>query len=277
MEPTNRKSPVVRPALSGILFLAVCVGYQPGTALAEQGQPAVEPQRQDLGPGILLAGACEERPALDDATLLAQRILEEPRGVLLADHRERTMLAQELTAVLHLVRDALPDAVDVRVHPRHAPGQLLIHFQPDLWMLIDGAVAGPDGGGVLRDAYPGFNTLNARLGLAGFTPYPTFQSALLCFDDRLDVEEAAAEFMQLKGIAWAEPNSALGDGPDIHAFRWQDHWMVIVEDAHGDCPSGCIDREFHYLSVMNGRVDRLTPEEIDRIRNRLESSGFTTR
>ena len=277
METANRKIPVVRPALSGILFLAVCAGYQPGTALTDQEQPAAEPQHQDLGPGILLAGACDELPALDDATLLAQRILEGPRGVLLADHRERTMLALELETVLHLVRDALPDAVDVRVHPRHAPGQLLIHFEPDLWKLVEGAVTGSEGGGVLRDIYPEFDALTARLGLAGFTPYPTLQSALLCFDDQLDVEETATEFMQLKGIAWAEPNAVLGDGPDVHAFRWQDHWMVIVEDAHGDCPSGCIDREFHYFSVMNGRVDRLTPEEVDRVRNRLESSGSTTR
>ena len=268
---------MVRLAASGILFLGICAACQPAQASTDRQQSSLETRHQDSGPGILPAETCDEPPALDDATLLAQRILEAPEGILQVDRRERAALADELDSVLRLVRDALPDAFDIRVHPRHAPGQLLIHFEPDLWDLIEGAIAVPERGSVLRASYPAFDALNAQLKITGLTPYPAFQSALLCFDDRLDVEEAAAEYMGQKGIAWAEPNSVLDDGPDIRAFLWPDYWLVIVEDAHGDCPSGCIHREFHYFLVADGQANRLTPEEADRIRDHLDSYRPATR
>lgn len=216
-------------------------------------------------------GPCGEHPPQDEATLLAQRILEAPPGRLQVDAGERAALAREIGPVLRLVRYTFPVARKITVRTRHAPGQVLVHFESGLWEAVASAADDVEDERIkLHTSHPEFDALSSDLGLSAIELYSQFESALLCFHDRLNTEEAAAAYSQLEGVIAAEPNSTLVDGPDIHAFRAGGRLIVVAEDAHGDCPSGCIFRELHFFAVSNGTVERLEPEEAERLLGRQE-------
>ena len=253
----------------GALFLAGCDRTAGVEDPPDRARHAPEAQARIVPAETVRIGPCGEHPPQDEATLLAQRILEAPPGRLQVDASERAALAREIGSVLRLVRHTFPVAREIRVRPRHAPGQVLVHFETGLWEAVASAAQDVEDGRIkLNTSHPEFDTLSSDLGLSAIDLYPRFESALLCFHDRLDADEAAAAYSLLPGVIAAEPNSMLVDGPDIHALRAGDRWIVVAEDAHGDCPSGCIFREFHFFAVSNGTAERLEPEEADRLLGR---------
>ena len=264
---------LARPAIPfaawGALFLAGCDRGADAEDPPNRVRDAPEAQARIFQAEAVRIGPCGEHPPQDEATLLAQRILEAPPGRLQVDAGERAALAREIGPVLRLVRHMFPVAREIKVRTRHAPGQVLVHFETGLWEAVASAAQdGKDGRITLNTSHPEFDALSSDLGLSAIDLYPLFESALLCFHDRLDAEEAAAAYSLLPGVIAAEPNSMLVDGPDIHAFRAGDRWIVVAEDAHGDCPSGCIFRELHFFAVSNGTAERLEPKEADRLLDR---------
>ena len=83
--------------------------------------------------------------------------------------------------------------------------------------------------------------------------------------------------MALEGIGYAEPNVHLGDGPDIEASMSQGIWHVVVRNAWGDCPSGCVDEELFFFTVQGPdveRIERLRAMDRDVFAALVESRGW---
>ena len=66
-------------------------------------------------------------------------------------------------------------------------------------------------------------------------------------------KKIAEEFKNLPGVTSAEPDGGiLGGGSSVKGKIEGDTWHFVFEAAWGDCPSGCIDSHYFYLTTKPG-------------------------
>ncbi len=221
-------------------------------------------------PSVALAdmtpGQCPSGGGLSDGGVLANEILApESSGVFLNLER-RDRLAEEIDAVLAAIRSKKPDLSHISPRPNVPPGQLLLSASPSLSEAIRDLLAGDPERVTFVTGHASFDLLNARFGLVDFTAIfvrvlPELPVALsLCFPNHLNSSAAAAAFEALEEVAQAVPDSLLGDGPDIELLKRDETWYVILEDAEGDCPSGC-SGPLHFFRVSGETVTRVDEAE----------------
>lgn len=102
-----------------------------------------------------------------------------------------------------------------------------------------------------------FDSLTGVLGLRAALTYPALGVVVLRLDERANVAAATRAYGAIDGVAYAEPDHALGDGPDIEAAKAGETWHVVVRRAWGDCPAGCIHDDLWFFSVAGERVRRV--------------------
>jgi hypothetical protein len=82
--------------------------------------------------------------------------------------------------------------------------------------------------------------------------------AILVFDGVYDIALLAELYARLPGVVSAEVNATAGDGPTLCAARDGDRYEYVVDDAGGDCPSGCTEHDAHHFeSDAAGQVAAL--------------------
>ena len=192
-----------------------------------------------------------------EAVVLAHRILQRESAALLLDAGHRDALAREIEAVLARIRDADPSAAAVMVRPSHVHGRLILDLDPDLLETLSGLLDSATGPIALRTGQAEFDALNARLGLSTVTLYPPFGIAVFHIDEHVNIGAAIEAYPALAGVARAEPDVHLGDGPDIDASKIGGSWHVVVRKAWGDCPSGCLQQQLSFFSVTDTEVTRI--------------------
>ena len=106
-----------------------------------------------------------------------------------------------------------------------------------------------------------FDALNRGLGLQAVQPFPAHDSVVLYLNERANIAAAMWAYRAIDGVAYAEPDAALGDGPDIEAAKADGRWHVVFRRAWGDCPSGCIDQELSFFTVTDGEARRIEPAQ----------------
>ena len=199
--------------------------------------------------------------AAAEAQFLADRILRREGGGLLLDDERQYTLGHEVKQALSLIRRRYPAMADVRVREEYRPGRIILGLEGGLRDTVVGtwndenALAPPPTG------HAAFDALNAKLGLRAAETLRHGGYAFLDVDERVDVVEATLAYFTIDGVAYARPDWAVGDSPDIDAAEVQGTWHVVFRDAWGDCPAGCIRSELSFFTVADGEVRRIEPPE----------------
>ena len=197
--------------------------------------------------------------AAAEARVLADRILQrESNDLLLAGKRQRA-LGHEIKQALSLVRRTYPGMAEITVREGHRPGTLILGLEGALRDAVVGTWNDERASAPPPTGHAAFDSLNARLGLRAVRTYPYLNSVSLFVDERVNIAPAMLAYFLIDGVAYAEPDVALGDGPDIEAVKAEGRWHFVFRKAWGDCPSGCIDEELWFFTVADGEAERLEP------------------
>lgn len=224
--------------------------------------PGIEaaPRGAAGAPLVVHADAWEPPTASTEADILARRILQE-RSLEL-DPRKARALAHEIERVLSRIREAHPVVKDVTVRERFDPWSLILGLEPDLYGKVSRAASllGVEGGPVpLHTGHEPFDTLNMESGLAAMALLPFMSGAVFHFNRPIHPFLSPLQYSSVEGVEHAEPDSRLGDGPDVEVSRSQGAWYAVFRGAWGDCPSGCIESELFFFIVEGGEVERIEP------------------
>ena len=145
-----------------------------------------------------------------------------------------------------------------RAQPGHAARGAPI--APGRWPLV--ILSHGSGGNRFNQSALGrdeFDALNARLGLSAVTLLPALGTAVLHVDEHGNIGAAIEAYAAMDGVGYAEQDSHLGDGPDIEASKTSRTWHVIVRQAWGDCPAGCLHQQLSFFTVTDTDVERIEP------------------
>ena len=188
-----------------------------------------------------------------EAALLADRILAAECGdCLVFDRAGRQQLAARIGRVLTRVRERRPDLADIRARAAFDPRTLLVQADPALLAALAHA---PE----TKTGYAAFDALSGKLGLESVRVFSFADTALLRFAAPVNIGAVARAYREVEGVKGAEPDAALGDGPDIAAARLGAVWHVVIDRAWGDCPSGCLHRETSFFTVCGDKVSEIEP------------------
>ena len=204
-------------------------------------------------------GVWKDSPTTEPA-ILADRIMRRRSGNdLLFDVKQRGELTAEIEQILSQIRDAYPAMTEIGVRETHQPRTLLIGLKPDLFEAVSRLANDQEGSAAPRTGHVEFDTLNASLGLQAAELFPLLPSGpvIFYFDEHLNIDAAIRAYTAIEGVEYAEPDTFLGDGSDIDAYKSRGTWHVIARKAWGDCPSGCLYQELFFFTVEGGEVDQI--------------------
>ena len=207
-----------------------------------------------------------------DAAILADRIVRRGSGKLLLDLTARDELERELADALKLVRAAHPDVAGIHARERYRPAMLILGLEPPLQRQAQGMFDNAGGVVPLRTGDRELDALNAELGLRGAKSLGPL-GVIFCFGPELNVVAAAAAYSRLDGVSYAEPETRLGDGPDLEAVPVNGDWYLVFRNAWGDCPAGCINEQFFSFVITDGQV-RQADLEVARLHLLMRDSGW---
>ena len=200
--------------------------------------------------------------AAAEARALADRILTRESGSsLLLDGKLQRALGHEIKRALSLVRRSWPPMAEISARQEHRRAALLLGLEASLRDAVLGAWGEERASVPGRTGHAGFDALNARLGLRAVRVFPSLGSIHLTLDERVNVDAALRAYRAIEGVAYAEPDARLGDGPDIEAARVQGTWHFVFRNAWGDCPAGCIESELSFVTVAGAEVRHIEPAE----------------
>ena len=188
-----------------------------------------------------------------DAAILADRIIRRGSSHLLLDLSARDELERELAEGLRQVRTAYPEVAGIHARERYRPSMLILGLEPPLLKRVQDMFDRAAGVVTLRTGDPELDALNAELELRGAKSLGSL-GIIFCYGPELNVVAAAVAYSRLDGVRYAEPETRLGDGPDLEAARVNGDWYLVFRNAWGDCPSGCIKEQFTFFVIAGGSV-----------------------
>jgi len=71
------------------------------------------------------------------------------------------------------------------------------------------------------------------------------------FQGIYNMQMLAAEYATFPGVSYAEHNGMFGGGSTICGSIDGDTWHMVLLHGWGDCPSGCIYREYFYFTTTS--------------------------
>lgn len=222
---------------------ALCLGWfwnAPGVGPAAYAQPDV----QDA--------------SSRDASALARRILQFEDSDLLADGLHPDRLEREIGDVLRLIRSRYPAMTEITTRP--PVSTILLSIEGSLRDNIAEGWTESETGAAVQFGHAALDDLNARLGLETAEFWPATGTVILHFAELAKPRAAVEAYLAIAGVAHAELDELLGDGPDIALSTSDELWHVVMRNAWGDCPAGCIYDEWHFFTVTNGHVIRMDEE-----------------
>ena len=199
-------------------------------------------------------GTATDPAAIGEARVLAERILRRQSDRLLFEEAPRNALIREIGQVLARVRECYPALATIRVRHRRSPVTLLLGVETGLF---DAIARGRDESGVSGNG--AFDALNAKLGVRKIRLFPSLRMVALETGPRVNVDAAMKAYLAMDGVISAEPDARPGDGPDIGAAMSGGLWHVVLRQAWGDCPSGCMNAELFFFTVDGGDVRPVEP------------------
>lgn len=236
-------------------------------AWAEPPSLEAAPRGAAGAPLVVPAYVWEPPMASTEADILARRILQQrglfrwllqPGSDFGLDPQKARELAQEIERVLSRIRDTYPVMKDVTVRERFDPWSLILGLEPDLYGKVSRAASRLSVEPVpFHTGHEPFDTLNTESGLAAMELFSFMSSAVFHFNKPIHPFISSLEYSSVEGVEYAEPNSQLGDGPDVEVSRSQGTWYAVFRRAWGDCPAGCIESELFFFIVEEDEVERI--------------------
>ena len=183
-----------------------------------------------------------------DAVILTLRMQE---GIWLD-----STLAEEIDGALTAARQTYDTLTIYHAFPDYVPDMLIVG--------LDTFCTSWDTGSVMTgDSF--LDSLNLLYHLVSvnrlYGPYATY---LLTYAQPLQIERLADIYQGDESVIWAEPNGSAGDGPNIWTLFKYNHWLLVFSYGWGDCPAGCIHRDYWYVSVdSNGTalLEEMLPDD----------------
>ena len=147
----------------------------------------------------------------------------------------------------------------IAVRREHRRATLLLGLKGALREAVAGTWHDGNASALPPTGHAAFDALNATLGLRAARSHAALGSVALHLDERANIDAARWAYRAIDGVAYAEPDALLVDGPDIEAAKVRDTWHVVFRKAWGDCPAGCIFRVLSFFTVAGERVERIAP------------------
>ena len=210
-----------------------------------------------VGPAESAQPDVEEATSLD-ASALARRILQFEESGVLADGLHPDRLEREIGNVLRLIRDRYPAMTEVTARPPISG--ILLTVEGSLRGDIASAWTESEAGSLIPVGHAAFDDLNAKLGLEAAEFWPASDIVILHFAELANPRAAVEAYLAVAGVADAELDRLLTDGPDIALSTRDGVWHVVMRNAWGDCPAGCIHDELHFFTVKDGHAERMVEE-----------------
>ena len=194
-------------------------------------------------------------PDRSDAEILADRILQRETDDFYFDIAQRNQLINEIEGVLSLIRSAYPLMNAIDAAEGAMPGTLAIYPERDFDNILKELLQDKQGQIRFETGNAEFDALNAKLGVQAVRW--TSWGLSLYFDPRLNLRVASEAYSMVEGVREVGGNPSLGSSAHIIAFKQGETWYVIFWHGWGDCPSGCIYREFFCFTVRGTDVESI--------------------
>lgn len=199
-------------------------------------------------------GADAEAAYQEDAAVLALRyqleVARDSETVALPDGLKRSLYAA-LVRVRASEHGGLIEGI--RTFPRYTVHDVLVGADTSAtWS--DGWRDG--------DATTGYGPIDQLvktydLRLTHYYDFPWAVTAVLRSEKPLNTVALGRRFAAVPGVRYAHPDGYGGDGDDITASREGRAWILEFSRGWGDCPAGCINREFWTFRVEGAEVSFL--------------------
>ncbi len=175
------------------------------------------------------------QPPLDDAVVLTLRIQKE--GVFLD-----SILVKKINSVLSLARATKDTLKHIHTFPEYVPTEVIVSSSAawtENWKK-----------GILITGNAWIDMLSSRYHLINAS-YKFSSFYVLKFAQPLHIKNLVKLYKQDSTIIYAESNGYIGDGNNIWLYEKDSTWLCIFSEGWGDCPAGCIERNYWYVSVKN--------------------------
>ncbi len=166
-------------------------------------------------------------------------------------------LAAEIDSALAVARRANPFLVSVHTMSDFVLDELEVEVKKDA------GVQWVAGNLLTGDEY--LDSLGKAYNLISVQPFSD-SAFLIKFRQSLNIPALATLYLQSPKVVYAVPNAIVGDGNHIWALKKSGDWDIVFSQGIGDCPSGCIYRDFFYVTVS-------LSEEVSQIVEVLQSTS----
>jgi hypothetical protein len=171
-------------------------------------------------------------------------------------------LTEQIYNDLAAIRSSYPEFADITYRPHAVPDEIIVGLTQEAAEQFR------------NGQFHALDELNELYGpvtvgpLRGSDRHPYI---ILKFEQLYNTELLSAIYARAEGVRYAEPNHIIGDRSTIDA----DPPFYTFILAWGDCPAGCIYREFYHFKVEDGRVTIPDERYVDAIDGYDGNYGLT--
>jgi len=162
-----------------------------------------------------------------------------------------TLMQNEIAKVLQAARNQSDTLQSIHAFPDYVTNQLMLKS--------DAAWTQAWYQGKLLTGNPAIDSLTELYQMTAVDTSDMKWFALN-FAQPLKMTLLAAIYEKIPGVIFAEPNGYIGDGDNIECFNKNNTWHLAFSHGWGDCPAGCINRYYWYITVNENLTARLIEE-----------------
>ena len=200
-----------------------------------------------------------------DAIILAKRLYQRWTDDLIIDDLSLRELGRQIDLVLTQIRNRHPAMIQISARQRHRPAVLLLKLEGDLLDAVVGRWKNSTAGVLPRTGHAAFDALNTKLGLHKAKVLPSFATVIMYLSGFANLRAVREAYAAIDGIRRASFDESLGDGSDIVAANLGGTWYIVMRNAWGDCPSGCMNSETSFFIVKREHIARMEREKAEDI------------
>ena len=206
-------------------------------------------QQNELAPDVIRVDSWEYTTT-NNATILANRLLQEESTQLKIDSDKLASVTREIDSILSQIQTEYPHLPNLSVLETYKSSVVIVKLKPELLEIITQILDDVSNERItLKTGNVEFDALNAQLGLSAVQIFTSTKIAIFYFNDSLNVPLASMRYSSIEDIEFAHPNNISGDGSDLAVQKLKGVWYVVFRHAWGDCPAGCLNSEFYFFEV----------------------------
>lgn len=159
----------------------------------------------------------------------------------------------QMLAALKAIRAKFPETAKIHALPSFALDTLNVRLTQAGQMIIerkvkmtsdsrrDELITGQTG---IRE----LDKLNAKYGVKSVSAFFFTDTLLLTFKNPMDIPALTKIYAAIPEVQAVAGDRTLGDGDEIQLKRDDQIWQFSFKHGWGDCPSGCINKQYFFFS-----------------------------